>query len=52
MGRATKGLWKLGKGLAGVTIGAVKGVYNVGDELKNLAFGNSEILHLQQMLTM
>jgi len=30
MGRATKGLWKLGKGLARVTIGAVKGVYNVG----------------------
>ena len=50
MGRATKGLWKLGKGLAGVTIGAVKGVYNVGDELKNLTFGNSEILHLQQKL--
>jgi hypothetical protein len=50
MGRATKGLWKLGKGLTGVTIGAVKGVYNVGDELKNLAFGNSEILHLQQKL--
>ena len=50
MGRATKGLWKLGKGLTGVTIGAVKGVYNVGDELKNLAFGNSEILDLQQKL--
>ena len=50
MGRATKGLWKLGKGLTGVTIGAVKGVYNVGDELKNLASGDKKISRLQKQL--
>ena len=50
MGRLAKYSWKAAKAGFAVTTGAVKGIYGVGDDAKNLIFGNSEILHLQQKL--
>lgn len=50
MGFITKYSWKVAKAGFAVTTGTVKGIYSVGDDAKNLIFGNSEILHLQQKL--
>jgi hypothetical protein len=50
MGRLAKYSWKAAKAGFAVTTGAVKGIYGVGNDAKNLIFGNSEILHLQQKL--
>ncbi|MDC0002853.1 hypothetical protein OAE19_00495 [Porticoccaceae bacterium] len=50
MGFIAKYSWKAAKGGIAVTTGIIKGVYSVGGDTKNLLFGNSEILHLQQKL--
>ena len=50
MGFIAKYSWKAAKVGFAITTGAVKGIYSVGDDAKNLIFGNSDILHLQQKL--
>ncbi len=52
MGRKAKIAIKVVSTLGQTTFGVLKGVYSVGNDAKNLVFGNNEILDLQQKLNL